>query len=149
MEVQVGEVALTGCKLPCSQARCQCVGSAAPPLVHSQSARQPCRFRFALTDSPRALTKLLKCVDWTDPRESAHARQIAESWAPPDIGDLLELLGPAFVSAPAWVRQCAVDALKERASDAQLVAYLLPLVQVSGPGRRGRTTYPCTQGYHV
>lgn len=87
------------------------------------------KFRYALTEQPRALTKLLKCVDWSDPREAAHARQIASQWAPAEVGDLLELLGPSFVSAPAWVRQCAVDGLRLRASDEQLVAYLLPLVQ--------------------
>ena len=34
--------------------------------------------RYALTEQPAALTKLLKCVDWGEPREAAHARQMAE-----------------------------------------------------------------------
>ena len=43
--------------------------------------------------------------------------------------DLLELLGNAFVSAAPWVREFAVTALRERATDSQLLSYLLPLVQ--------------------
>ena len=48
---------------------------------------------------------------------------------PVDVQDLLELLGASFVAAAAWVREFAVTALRERASDPQLLSYLLPLVQ--------------------
>lgn len=87
------------------------------------------KFRYSLTAEKRALTKLLKCVDWADSREVYHARQLLQHWVPVDVQDLLELLGNAFVSAAPWVREFAVTALRERATDSQLLSYLLPLVQ--------------------
>ena len=87
------------------------------------------KFRYSLTKEKRALTKLLKCVDWADAREVHQAHQLAQQWAVADVQDLLELLGHAFVGAAAWVREFAVAALRDRASDAQLLSYLLPLVQ--------------------
>jgi hypothetical protein len=48
---------------------------------------------------------------------------------PVDVQDLLELLGSLFVNAAFWVREFAVAALRERATDGQLLSYLLPLVQ--------------------
>ena len=45
------------------------------------------------------------------------------------MADLLELLGKAFVGAASWVRDFAVAALRDRATDAQMLSYLLPLVQ--------------------
>ena len=87
------------------------------------------KVRYSLTKEQRALTKLLKCVDWTDAREVHQAHQLVQQWALVDVQDLLELLGHAFVGAAAWVREFAVAALRDRASDAQLLSYLLPLVQ--------------------
>jgi len=87
------------------------------------------KFRYSLTKEKRALTKLLKCVDWADAREVRQAQQLLQQWAIVDIQDLLELLGKAFVGAAPWVREYVVDALRNRASDAQLLSYLLPLVQ--------------------
>lgn len=87
------------------------------------------KFRYSLTKEKRALTKLLKCVDWADAREVRQAQQLVQQWALVDIQDLLELLGKAFVGAAPWVREYVVDALRNRATDAQLLSYLLPLVQ--------------------
>ena len=50
-------------------------------------------------------------------------------WVPVDVQDLLELLGSSFVNAASLVREYAVAALRERATDGQLLSYLLPLVQ--------------------
>ena len=41
---------------------------------------------------------------------------------------MLELLGTSFVGAAPWVREFAVAALRDRATDVQLLSYLLPLV---------------------
>lgn len=104
------------------------------------------KFRYSLTKEKRALTKLLKCVDWEDVREAHQAHTLLEQWAEPDVQDLLELLGrsfspdpvrrrtgfvgaPGFVGAAPWVREFAVQALRKRATDEQLLSYLLPLVQ--------------------
>jgi phosphatidylinositol 3-kinase len=56
------------------------------------------RFRFSLTNEKRALTKFLKCVDWSDAQESKQATDLMHRWASIDIADALELLSPAFVS---------------------------------------------------
>ena len=39
------------------------------------------KFRYSLTKETRALTKLLKCVDWSDQREVHQARAIVDQWA--------------------------------------------------------------------
>lgn len=87
------------------------------------------KFRYTLTSQPHALTRVLKCVDWTDTREVAHARSLIDQWSPAPVDDLIELLSATFVSASPWLRAFAVTALRTRATDAQLLAYLLPLVQ--------------------
>ena len=87
------------------------------------------KFRYTLTKEKRALTKLLKCVDWDDAREVQHAEKLVEEWALVDVQDLLELLGGTFVGAATWVRGFAVMALRQRATDEELLLYLLSLVQ--------------------
>ena len=56
------------------------------------------RFRFALTPEPRALTKFLKCVDWSDASEARQAAELVAQWAPIGVADALELLSPDFVN---------------------------------------------------
>ena len=87
------------------------------------------KFRYSLTKDKRALTKLLKCVDWADSREVQQAESLVHQWVEVDVQDLLELLGGTFVGAAAWVRAFAVVGLRDRASDEQLLSYLLSLVQ--------------------
>ena len=87
------------------------------------------KFRYSLVPNKGGLTKMLRCVDWGDAREAAGARQLAAQWAAVPVGELLELLGDGFANAAPWVRVMAVEALAKRASDAQLLTYLLPLVQ--------------------
>jgi len=87
------------------------------------------KFRYSLTKDKRALTKLLKCVDWADAREVLQAEKLVGQWVEVDVQDLLELLGGAFVGAAGWVRVFAVVALRDRATDEQLLSYLLSLVQ--------------------
>eukprot|EP00897_Mesotaenium_endlicherianum_P004521 jgi/Mesen1/4097/ME000215S03375 len=84
------------------------------------------RFRFSLTADKGALTKFLRCVDWSDAHEAEQAIHLMERWAPIDIADALELLSPAFVSEE--VRAYAVGVL-QRADDEELKCYLLQLVQ--------------------
>lgn len=97
------------------------------------------RFQFSLTSDKRALTKFLRCVDWSDAQEAKRALELMYSWAPIDIADALELLSPAFVSEE--VRAFAVTVL-ERADNEELQCYLLQLVQAlryerSDAGRLG------------
>ncbi|KAL1520440.1 hypothetical protein AB1Y20_022022 [Prymnesium parvum] len=87
------------------------------------------KFRYSLTSEKNALTKFLKCVDWGDTREVQNARQLLQQWVPVDVPDLLELLGTAFGHTAPWVREFAVAALRERATDGEVLSYLLPLVQ--------------------
>lgn len=54
------------------------------------------RFRFSLTSDRRALTKFLKCVDWSDASEARQAAELMQQWAPIEIADALELLSPDF-----------------------------------------------------
>ncbi|GAB4822067.1 hypothetical protein N2152v2_009113 [Parachlorella kessleri] len=84
------------------------------------------RFRFALTSDKRALTKFLKCVDWSDASEARQAAELMQQWAPIDVADALELLSPDFVNDE--VRGHAVEVL-QKTDDEELLYYLLQLVQ--------------------
>jgi phosphatidylinositol 3-kinase len=84
------------------------------------------RFRHHLTRDKRALTKLVKSVNWNEPAESRQAIALLPKWVEIDVDDALELLGPG-VRNPA-VRAYAVDRLR-KADDEELLLYLLQLVQ--------------------
>lgn len=84
------------------------------------------RFRHHLTRDKRALTKLVKSVNWNEQNESRQAIALLPKWAEIDIDDALELLGKG-VRNPA-VRAYAVDRLR-KADDEELLLYLLQLVQ--------------------
>ncbi|KAJ7556475.1 hypothetical protein O6H91_05G085500 [Diphasiastrum complanatum] len=84
------------------------------------------KFRFSLMSERRALTKFLRCVDWSDAQEAKQAVDLMRRWAKIDIADALELLSPLFESEE--VRAYAVTVL-ERAEDEELHCYLLQLVQ--------------------
>ncbi|KAJ7385245.1 Phosphatidylinositol 3-kinase catalytic subunit type 3 [Desmophyllum pertusum] len=73
-----------------------------------------------------ALTKFLKCVDWSQPHEAKQALELLGKWTPMDVEDALELLSSQFTNRA--VRQYAVSRLKE-ANDDDLLLYLLQLVQ--------------------
>ncbi|WZZ51133.1 hypothetical protein YC2023_051240 [Brassica napus] len=74
----------------------------------------------------RALTKFLRCVEWSDVQEAKQAIQLMYKWETIDVCDALELLSPLFQSEE--VRAFAVSVL-ERADDEELQCYLLQLVQ--------------------
>ena len=84
------------------------------------------RFRHHLTRDKRALTKLVKSVNWNELTESRQAIALLPKWVEIDIDDALELLGPG-VQNPA-VRTYAVNRLR-KADDDELLMYLLQLVQ--------------------
>lgn len=84
------------------------------------------RFRFYLSSQKKALTKFLKCVNWTQSGEVKQALAMLEIWAPMDVEDALELLSPNFNHA--GVRRYAISRLQE-APDEDLMLYLLQLVQ--------------------
>lgn len=75
---------------------------------------------------PTALTKFLKCVDWSDDREAREAEELMDEWTQIDIPDALELLSRDFKNPK--VRAHAVNVLKT-ADDEELMFYLLQLVQ--------------------
>lgn len=79
----------------------------------------------------RALTKLLLSVDWGVDSEVAQVDGLLAEWArraPIDAPDALKLLGRERTFQAEVVRRFAVDALR-RASDDELLAFLLQLVQ--------------------
>jgi len=85
------------------------------------------RFRYALTDDKRALTKFLRAVDWNDANETKEALEVMNAWkAVIDIADALELLSSYFQNED--VRIYAVNQL-HRADDEEFQGYLLQLVQ--------------------
>ncbi|KAI7330599.1 putative phosphoinositide 3-kinase [Hortaea werneckii] len=101
------------------------------------------RFRHHLTRDKRALTKLVKSVNWNDRVESKQAIALLPKWAEIDVDDALELLGPGV--RERQVRAFAVERLR-KAGDEELGLYLLQLVQAlkfeprkkkDGEGERG------------
>ncbi|KAL3646157.1 hypothetical protein CASFOL_011337 [Castilleja foliolosa] len=84
------------------------------------------KFRFSLMSEKRALTKFLRCVEWSDIQEAKQALELMGKWETIDVCDALELLSPVFESEE--VRAYAVSVL-ERADDEELQCYLLQLVQ--------------------
>ena len=84
------------------------------------------RFRYYQTREKKALTKFLKCVDWSDGNETQQALDLLPIWSDIDADDALELLGPSF-SNP-MVRNYAIKCL-EKANDDDLQLYLLQLVE--------------------
>ncbi|XP_038693251.1 phosphatidylinositol 3-kinase, root isoform-like isoform X1 [Tripterygium wilfordii] len=84
------------------------------------------KFRFSLMSEKRALTKFLRCVEWSDVQEAKQALELMGTWEMIDVSDALELLSPVFESEE--VRAYAVSVL-ERADDEELQCYLLQLVQ--------------------
>ncbi|OAY34523.1 phosphatidylinositol 3-kinase, root isoform [Manihot esculenta] len=84
------------------------------------------KFRFSLMSEKRALTKFLRCVEWSDVQEAKQALEMMGRWEMIDVCDALELLSPVFEREE--VRAYAVSVL-ERADDEELQCYLLELVQ--------------------
>ncbi|KAJ6810206.1 phosphatidylinositol 3-kinase, root isoform [Iris pallida] len=74
----------------------------------------------------KALTKFLRCVEWSDMQEAKQAIDLMGRWETIDVTDALELLSPVFESEE--VRAYAVSVLG-RADDEELNCYLLQLVQ--------------------
>ena len=56
------------------------------------------RFRWALKDEKRALTKVLLSVDWGDVQEAQQGIELLSHWAAIDVADALELLSPLFLN---------------------------------------------------
>jgi len=84
------------------------------------------KFRYSLRSESGALTKFLKCVDWSDANEAKASLELLYEWAPIDPASALELLSPTFTNNE--VRRYAVSILADAADD-ELLCYLLQLVQ--------------------
>ncbi len=90
------------------------------------------KFRYALTENKKALTKLMLSIDWNVEGEVAELPALLAQWkekAPIDMSDALKLLGREKAFQSPIVRQYAIDTL-QNASDEELFTYLLQLVQV-------------------
>ncbi|CAG7641063.1 unnamed protein product, partial [Allacma fusca] len=83
-------------------------------------------YRYYLSSNKKALAKFLKCVKWDIAGEKKQALELLNKWAPMDVQDALELLGPQFTQTE--VRIYAVARLR-KAPDEDLLLYLLQLVQ--------------------
>lgn len=99
-----------------------------PPTKQLTSEEQDLvwKYRFYLSNQKKALTKFLKCVNWSQSQEVKQALELLSAWTPMDVEDALELLTPTFTH-PA-VRKYAVNRLRQ-ADDEELLLYLLQLVQ--------------------
>ena len=89
------------------------------------------RFRYALTENKKALTKVLLSIDWDMESERAEVPTLLSLWkakAPIDVADALKLLCNEREFQNAMIRQYAVDVLRT-ASDEELHLFLLQLVQ--------------------
>jgi len=89
------------------------------------------RFRFALTENRKALTKLLLSIDWDVEAETADVPVLLNMWkdtAPIEKADALKLLGKEKAFQSPLVREYAVEILRT-ASDDELQTFLLQLVQ--------------------
>jgi phosphatidylinositol 3-kinase len=73
------------------------------------------------------MAKFIKVVNWNVASEAMLALDLIAKWAPMDVEDALELLGPSFKHP--GVRQYAVNRL-QKSPDTDLQMYLLQLVQV-------------------
>jgi len=102
------------------------------PMLISQTsitgARRNLMWRYvhSIKENKYALTKFLRCVDWTNQKETKTALKHMRNWAPIDVSSALEMLSPSFTHPD--VRQHAVDELQRADNDA-LCSYLLQLVQ--------------------
>lgn len=83
-------------------------------------------FRRHLSRDKRALTKVVKATDFSNPNEVRQLTELIPKWAKIDVDAALELLGPTYDNPV--VRAYAVDRLQQ-AGDAELQLYLLQLVQ--------------------
>ena len=83
-------------------------------------------FRRHLSRDKRALTKVVKATDFSNPNEVRQLVELIPRWAKIDVDAALELLGPTYDNPV--VRAYAVDRLRQ-AGDAELQLYLLQLVQ--------------------
>ena len=69
----------------------------------------------------QALAKFLKCVKWAIVVEEKQALELLRKWAPMDVQDALELLGPQF--SHQAVRSYAVARLKQAPDDVSIYLY--------------------------
>jgi phosphatidylinositol 3-kinase len=84
-------------------------------------------FRVYLKSNRKALTKFVRCIEWTQSWQAEEALRLMNQWESIDLEDALELLSGTFARFPG-VRAFAVNRL-EAASDDDLTLFLMQLVQ--------------------
>ncbi|KAJ5070498.1 phosphatidylinositol 3-kinase catalytic subunit type 3 [Anaeramoeba ignava] len=82
-------------------------------------------FRHSLIQNKKALTKFLKCVDFTDPEEEEYISKFIENWKEVDVEDCIELLTSRFKSE--IVRKFSIKHLS-KIKNSELLNYMLQLV---------------------
>ena len=87
------------------------------------------QFRYYLSKDKEALTKFLRCVDWSSTVETGEALHLLEKWQPIDPAASLELLSPQF-KGPVHPFVCKYAIARLQCTDnEELLLYLLQLVQ--------------------
>lgn len=84
-------------------------------------------FRVYLKGNRKALTKFVRCIEWTQPWQADEALMLMEEWEHIDLEDALELLSLNFARF-SGVRAFAVSRL-ESATDDEITIFLMQLVQ--------------------
>jgi len=85
------------------------------------------RYRYYLAQNKKAMAKFVKCVNWSVVVEAEQAMELIRAhWAPMDVEDALELVGPNWQHPD--LRRYAVGRLAQ-ATDEDLQLYLMQLVQ--------------------
>ena len=87
------------------------------------------QFRYFLSKDKEALTKFLRCVDWSSTVETDEALHLLQKWQPIDPAASLELLTPKF-KGPVHPFVCHYAIARLQCMDnEELLLYLLQLVQ--------------------
>lgn len=87
------------------------------------------QFRYFLAKDKDALTKFLRCVDWSSLAETDEALHLLKLWQPIDPAMSLELLTPQF-KGPVHPFVCKYAIARLQCTDnEELLLYLLQLVQ--------------------
>jgi len=105
----------------------QILGTPATQALTGEELDLIWRYRYYLAQNKRAIVKFVKCVNWSVAVEAEQAMELIRThWAPMDVEDALELLGPSWEYHD--LRRYAVGRLAQ-ASDEDLQLYLMQLVQ--------------------
>lgn len=84
------------------------------------------RFRHSLTEEPRALPLLFRCVQWSEADEIDEMCQLMDKWKPLSVDESILLF--TGITVPISIRRRSLQWL-DQATDDEIMSYLLYLVQ--------------------